>query len=180
MIAALVVLASLASVARPAQQPACYFPNGDAAPGQLPCHLGGHATCCEEGYACLSNRICKASSAAAVDKGPLYARGACTDRFWESQSCPPFCRTQGYDVMDGQQLMHKCANNDTLFYCESSVKPDCENSKRVIINPCACRGPALAAIRLLTGSPTDSPARAPDDACAAARVIGDGGDDDDE
>ncbi|KAL3960068.1 hypothetical protein ACCO45_005185 [Purpureocillium lilacinum] len=68
-----------------------------------------------------------------LDKGPLYARGACTDSFWESSNCPSFCRATGYDVLNGQQVMHRCDNNDLLFYCESRSKPDCEHTQRVIV-----------------------------------------------
>ncbi|KAJ6441998.1 transmembrane alpha-helix domain-containing protein [Purpureocillium lavendulum] len=106
-----IILLTLASTAWSATT-LCYWPDGQVAIGQFPCNAGGHSTCCGTGYACLSNNMCMAVTDAALIKGPLAA---------------------GYDVMGGQQVMHKCDNNDTLFYCESSVKPDCEHTKQVIV-----------------------------------------------
>ncbi|UNI20111.1 hypothetical protein JDV02_006233 [Purpureocillium takamizusanense] len=126
------IVLTLASTAWSAS-PLCYWPGGGVAVGQFPCGTSGHSTCCGTGYACLSNHMCQAVTDEALIKGPLYARGACTDSFWESPNCPPFCKAVGYDVMDGQQVMHKCDNSDRVFYCESSAKPDCEHTKKVIV-----------------------------------------------
>lgn len=160
-----IIILTLASTAWSAS-PLCYWPNGDVAIGQFPCGTGGHSTCCATGYACLNNHMCLAVTDEALIKGPLYARGACTDSFWESSNCPSFCRATGYDVLNGQQVMHRCDNNDLLFYCESRSKPDCEHTQRVIVysSQSASRGVAASiCLRHVTDWRSDSDAHSSND-----------------
>lgn len=73
----------------------CVFPDGTPS-GDIPCGTTGDATCCADGYACLSNNMCMLTEHAPGRSDPnlpQYARGSCTDSTWRSKSCPQFCRS---------------------------------------------------------------------------------------
>ena len=104
----------------------CYFPDGKSVANfDTPCHSDGNSTCCGQGYACMSNDICKLTSYVldqSADQS-TYVRGSCTDPTW-SGVCPNFCTTPSHgDTDSGGMGMQKCEDNseDTYFCLDAYV-----------------------------------------------------------
>ncbi|KAL2153526.1 hypothetical protein VTH82DRAFT_4681 [Thermothelomyces myriococcoides] len=118
---------------------ACYYPNGDLAPNDSPCQDDStHATCCEKGYACLSNGICKATGEELQKPGVMteYVRGSCTDRTWRSSSCPLFCINEEFDNVDSGNSMIKCeGTSDDMYYCVNAQRSSCEDKVNIVYFP---------------------------------------------
>ena len=70
----------------------CYFPDGTAAPNDVPCNpTWDESACCGSGWDCLDNgTLCIPSKDDPSTVGDM-ARGTCTDRDWLSHACPSFC-----------------------------------------------------------------------------------------
>jgi hypothetical protein len=139
----LTALAGLAAVPLAAASASCYYPNGDLASGDTPCSAAAdgsatHATCCGQGYACMSNNMCKATGQEDLIAGAsVYVRGSCTDKDWESGKCPQFCANGNspyFDNMSGGNGIGICKGNKSgsMFYCLDSAKFDCEAGVNVL------------------------------------------------
>ena len=125
----------------------CYYPDGTSiSPQDVPCSDdGGDSTCCGPGYACLSNKICMATSATANDEHgnppSKYVRGSCTDKTWRSSACPAFClnpNKPNQDLISGGEGMAKCPNtSDDVYYCVdfNQHAVDCSNNQNVLRFP---------------------------------------------
>jgi len=100
----------------------CYYPDGTTTLSDVPCNSGSEASfCCGYGFACLSNKICMATSLTIHrNDTQTYVRGSCTDESWRSGNCPNFC-VQGddpwYDNMSGGEGMIICPGSTSDFYC---------------------------------------------------------------
>lgn len=74
---------------------ACYYPNGDLNPDDVPCNASADASvCCGRGWTCLSNGVCmlgQDSSVGSISRIGSTYRTSCTDRSWNSTACPNFC-----------------------------------------------------------------------------------------
>ncbi len=70
----------------------CYFPNGKASPGDVPCDPSGKtpSMCCRQRSDCLSSGFCLWNATNATS-GINLSRGSCTDQSWESPFCPQQC-----------------------------------------------------------------------------------------
>ena len=68
----------------------CYLPDGSSLGGGLRvCDPSAPASaCCASGDECTTNGFCKAGNDG--DNNWLW-RGGCTDKTWESDSCPKYC-----------------------------------------------------------------------------------------
>jgi hypothetical protein len=102
---------------------ACYYFSGRVAPSDTPCRDDTtHATCCGQGYACLTNGICQATGEELEKPGATeFVRGGCTDKTWRSASCPLFCIDDGVDFLDGGNGIFKCGNKtEDLYFCINS------------------------------------------------------------
>ncbi|KAB8264306.1 hypothetical protein BDV32DRAFT_145554 [Aspergillus pseudonomiae] len=63
----------------------CYFPNGNKAPGNVPCKSDTNTHCCGQSDICLDNGLCLN-----VGHQPyVLSRGACTNDKWNG--CSPIC-----------------------------------------------------------------------------------------
>ncbi|GJC96180.1 hypothetical protein ColKHC_05006 [Colletotrichum higginsianum] len=99
----------------------CYFPDGNAVPGDFPCDPDADdSPCCHGGLgsACLSNKLCRGPNGNTV-------RGSCSDESWNSPLCAHYCMsadTGGTDLIS-------CSNVtgiDTSYCCDHA--PNCCNS----------------------------------------------------
>ena len=70
---------------------ACFAVNGDPAPQHSPCfpdlvEAGGDSSCCEfsKTDVCLDTGLC-------FSAGGMIFQAACTDKNWQSNSCPHRC-----------------------------------------------------------------------------------------
>ena len=99
----------------------CYFPDGETiADHDTPCNSDIHSFCCGQGFACLSNGLCKLTDNV-VDAGPgqsTFVRGSCSDKAWGS-SCPAFCvNTRNGDTLSGAMGLAQCDGNENdQYYC---------------------------------------------------------------
>ncbi|KAH6856258.1 hypothetical protein B0I37DRAFT_442955 [Chaetomium sp. MPI-CAGE-AT-0009] len=122
----------------PGAEAACYYPSGRLSPNDTPCRDDTpHATCCGQGYACLSNGMCQATGEELVKSGASeFVRGACTDKTWRSSSCPLFCIEEGVDFLDGGNGVAKCENTaDDLYFCinsRSAEEASCEENRKLL------------------------------------------------
>ncbi|KAL2257935.1 hypothetical protein VTK26DRAFT_8946 [Humicola hyalothermophila] len=122
----------------PQVEAACYYPSGQIAPNDTPCRDDTeHATCCGQGYACLSNGICQATGEEQLKDGATeFVRGSCTDRRWRSSSCPLFCIEEGVDFLDGGNGIFKCPNTtEDLYFCInrlSGADATCDNKRNLL------------------------------------------------
>ena len=115
----------------------CYYPDGTVAPQDTACTDSvAESTCCGQGYACLSNRICMATGDEIKKQGAsLYVRGSCTDQSWRSSNCPQFCINSD-DLLSGGMGIAKCSN-ETIdeYYCidtdDNTVS--CDSETNVIV-----------------------------------------------
>lgn len=125
----------------PEAHAACYYPNRQVAPNDIPCRDDTpHAACCAPGYACLSNGICQATGQEQGGPNPSeFVRGACTDESWRNSNCPLFCIEEGVDFLGGGNGIAKCDNtSDDSYYCiniRSSGQATCENRGKVLFFP---------------------------------------------
>ncbi len=96
----------------------CYYPDGSQATNDTACTSSTNSTCCGNGYACLSNNICMATSAdAQKPDATLYVRGSCTDQSFTSSNCPLFCLNGTYDDLGGGEGIALCPDSSTEFFC---------------------------------------------------------------
>ena len=66
----------------------CYYPNGDIS-DDLSCNPSAvNSTCCQRNWTCLSNGVCGLMNSTGDVN---YGRHSCTDKTWNSPSCPQFC-----------------------------------------------------------------------------------------
>ena len=102
-------------------QALCYFPDGETvAIHDTPCTDGTHSFCCGQGFACISNGLCKLTEHV-VDAGPgqsTFVRGSCSDKSWGS-NCPGFCvSTRNGDTLSGAMGLAQCVGNQNdQYYC---------------------------------------------------------------
>lgn len=123
----------------------CYYPDGTAAPGDVPCSDSTeNSVCCGTGYACLSNGICQATGDELKKPGATeFVRGSCTDKTFRSSACPSFCSTPGQDNVSGGEGIEKCTNtSQDLYWCINQVNFDlqqtedpCDDQNAVIFFP---------------------------------------------
>ncbi|AEO70295.1 uncharacterized protein THITE_2121526 [Thermothielavioides terrestris NRRL 8126] len=125
----------------PWAEAACYYPSGRLAPNDAPCRDDTpNATCCGQGYACLSNNICQATGEELQKPGATeFVRGSCTDKQWRSSSCPLFCIQDGVDLLDGGNGIFKCPNTtEDLYFCIdalSATEASCDKKQNVLFFP---------------------------------------------
>jgi hypothetical protein len=99
----------------------CYFPDGETIAIQdTPCYSGEPSFCCGQGFACMSNSLCKLTDYV-VDAGSgqsTFVRGSCSDKAWGS-SCPNFCVTsENGDTLAGAMGLAQCVGNPIdRYYC---------------------------------------------------------------
>ncbi|KAH6662493.1 hypothetical protein B0J14DRAFT_610547 [Halenospora varia] len=144
----------------------CYYPDGKKTPADARCtSSGGESACCGPGFVCLSNGLCMDNSTANNVNNPnVYYRGSCTDKTWQSPSCPSFCVDLDPKAIHagnttGGQAMGKCFNATTdSYYCRNSGASlgDCQNPQRVITFPGV---PTAITTLPLTPIPTESHTR---------------------
>lgn len=122
----------------------CYWPDGAFAADYSPCNPNAvNSTCCGQGFACLSNNICMATSLqiqAAVFGGSKYIRGSCTDRSWTDASCPSFCVTPANrDNLSGYMGIIQCdgvsAGGKDMYFCQDGA-----TDNKSVADNCASRG----------------------------------------
>lgn len=118
----------------------CYYPKGNIARHDTPCHyvigtgLTAHSACCMLGYDCLSNGICKLTRDTPDRLSPEYMRGSCTDETWKHIACPRFCLGENLDVLDAGQAMVKCENTTKdVYYCRNSGLRDCATTRGMLV-----------------------------------------------
>jgi hypothetical protein len=116
----------------------CYYPNGNVSPQDTPCQdTTAHSTCCGQGYACLSNRICMATGDELQKPGAsLYVRGACTDPTWRSSECPNFCVNPDPPFRDnvaGGHGIAKCPGTKDIYRCIDGAASDCGTQQNVLV-----------------------------------------------
>ncbi|KXJ94843.1 hypothetical protein Micbo1qcDRAFT_160150 [Microdochium bolleyi] len=102
---------------------ACYYPNGNLAPNDVPCKSNTvAAACCGQGYACLSNGICQPTGNELLEPGASgFVRGSCTDQKWTNPGCPYFCIDPKINNVAGGHGIAKCKNrSDDSYYCIDS------------------------------------------------------------
>ncbi|KAK8129417.1 hypothetical protein PG999_001797 [Apiospora kogelbergensis] len=124
----------------------CYYPDGSVSAQDTPCDdASAEATCCGQGYACLSNHICKATGDEIQRPGAsLYVRGSCTDKLWRSSSCPNFCvdgAPPNSDFVSGGMGMDKCPSGagavaaaEDMYYCINSntANVNCDKKQNIV------------------------------------------------
>ena len=93
----------------------CYYPDGiHVADQDVPCNEGtSDSVCCDPGYACLSNKVCKKINTPNNNSSAEFVRASCTDPKWGPANCPVFC--MGNQV--GGEGMQKCEDSDVDSYC---------------------------------------------------------------
>lgn len=140
----------------PGAEAACYYPSGRLSPNDTPCRDDTpHATCCGQGYACISNGMCQATGEELAKAGASeFVRGACTDKTWRSSSCPLFCIEEDVDFLDGGNGVAKCENtSQDLYFCinsRSAEEASCEENRKLLFFPGMCKKmePCLASQNL--------------------------------
>lgn len=62
----------------------CYFPDGTPSE-DIPCYTNSSVDyCCGKDSLCFENKVC-------LNNIGTFARGSCTDKAWNSPTCPVFC-----------------------------------------------------------------------------------------
>jgi hypothetical protein len=74
----------------------CYFPDADIAVNDTPCTSNNVSICCQTNATCLENGLCFDPFGSAVGG---YIRGSCTDKSWQSVSCPQYCTYGEFSCM---------------------------------------------------------------------------------
>lgn len=65
-------------------QSTCYFPDGTPSE-DIPCHSNSSVDyCCGKNSICFENQVC-------LNNVGTFGRGSCTDKSWNSSTCPFFC-----------------------------------------------------------------------------------------
>ena len=100
----------------------CYFPDGKTiASGFSPCeNTSGNSTCCQRGFACMSNNLCELTPYASAGPGQTtYVRGSCTDPSWNDPSCPSFCISpENKDTWNAGMGLDQCPDSSLdAYYC---------------------------------------------------------------
>lgn len=118
---------------------ACYYPNGDLSPDDVPCNSSAEASvCCGRGWMCLSNGVCMLSQDSTVGSisgahvGSTY-RASCTDRSWNSTKCPSFCKTSPWKL-DVYQAISSCGEHSWCCQNKSTNEIYCCNLKNQTFN----------------------------------------------
>jgi hypothetical protein len=90
----------------------CYLPDGSSLGGGLRvCDPSAPASaCCASGDECTTNGFCKAGNDG--DNNWLW-RGGCTDKTWESDSCPKYCWDSSTSMKTHCQSVNLSANSLT-------------------------------------------------------------------
>jgi hypothetical protein len=106
-----VLLLFLSSLVAHINAETCYLPDGSSlGDGLRVCDPSAPASaCCASGDECTTNGFCKAGNDG--DNNWLW-RGGCTDKTWESDSCPKHCWDSSTS-MDSQPI-RKCQS--LIFY----------------------------------------------------------------
>ncbi|RFU76343.1 hypothetical protein TARUN_5896 [Trichoderma arundinaceum] len=113
----------------------CYYPDGSAASGDVPCtDSTQNSACCGTGYACLSNGICQATGDELQKPGATeFVRGSCTDKSWRSSGCQTFCVNPDEDFLAGGEGMAKCSNtSQDIYWCINSPNVELQKTQ----DPC--------------------------------------------
>jgi hypothetical protein len=76
----------------------CYFPSGGLTGGAACFPDQENSRCCGYGWTCMSNGLCKVSQANLQNFKLQYYRGSCTDKTWDSPSCPHVCLDSRYSM----------------------------------------------------------------------------------
>lgn len=101
---------------------ACYYPNGDLNPDDVPCNSSADASvCCGRGWTCLSNGVCmlgQDSSVGSISRIGSTYRTSCTDRSWNSTACPDFCRASPWNL-GVYQAVSSCGQHSWCCQSES-------------------------------------------------------------
>jgi hypothetical protein len=113
----------------------CYYPDGCVSLQDTPCSDDTeHSTCCGQGYACLSNKMCMATGEELQKPGAtVLVRGSCTDKDWRSSECPLFCINPATDNMPGGMGIRQCENNPEFYFCNNSQGHDCDTAENVLL-----------------------------------------------
>lgn len=104
----------LASLAAHINAETCYLPDGSAIGGVRVCDPSAPASaCCAPGDECTTNGLCKAGNDG--DNNWLW-RGGCTDKSWESDSCPKYCWDSSTSMETHCSALNVFANSLTDDY----------------------------------------------------------------
>lgn len=88
----------------------CYFPSGEQLDDHTPCNQNASVShCCKHSDACISNGYCFQQGGQRADWGLRIARSSCTDRSFNSEKCPQFCK-------DGMLLAIWCRSGTDLIF----------------------------------------------------------------
>ncbi|KAL8783193.1 MAG: hypothetical protein Q9213_004822 [Squamulea squamosa] len=90
----------------------CYYPNGDLSKDDAPCSSADGAACCPKDWQCLDNGLCY------LDNQKYFGRYTCTDKSWQSSSCPHYCTTDS-----GNQAVQQCSNHNGQYCCDHNRDP---------------------------------------------------------
>jgi hypothetical protein len=105
---AVLTLLLLSTLAAHLSAETCYLPNGSAIGGLRVCDPSAPASaCCALGDECTTNGFCKAGNDG--DNNWLW-RGTCTDKTWESDSCPKYCYDSSTSMDTDWQFANVSAN----------------------------------------------------------------------
>ncbi|KAJ5604730.1 hypothetical protein N7510_009884 [Penicillium lagena] len=88
----------------------CYFPNGQPAPGTVPCTSDEVSWCCGTDDICLSNGYCMD-----VLQPYVLSRGSCTSDSWAS-GCPSYCQEKEFSTM-GCSIINLAFEDGVATYC---------------------------------------------------------------
>jgi hypothetical protein len=79
----------------------CFYPDGTAAPGLVPCNEGAEVShCCRDADMCLTNGLCFSSGL-----GSTLRRG-CTDKNWNKTACPDICTGEWLHIQSYSRTHH--------------------------------------------------------------------------
>ena len=107
----------------------CYTPDGLSDSSQWACGnklRGSFSTCCDDGWACLSNGLCADPS-----DNSTFRRGTCTDSTWSSPVCPHVCLSQAR-IAPAELVL--CTNDpaNASFCCAGDAKCSCRTKTGVV------------------------------------------------
>ncbi|KAF2724067.1 hypothetical protein K431DRAFT_344202 [Polychaeton citri CBS 116435] len=154
-ITAILCLASLG-------QSLCYYPNGTEASGFIPIDGDAEVSACCSPYDLFTNiGLCKSP----FDGGNnWYWRNTCTDRSWNSSSCPQYCVDTDFDPRYANSDWPLIACSETAFCCaynaedvESTDEACCTDESRVLdIGPAKRVGGKIESTSLFPATATTS------------------------
>ncbi|OJD30807.1 uncharacterized protein BKCO1_5500064 [Diplodia corticola] len=103
----------------------CFFPNGIQSSGS-PCFPSQAVSpCCGPGFVCLSNGLCQPGPDTRRSYQYTVYRSSCTDRTWNSTSCPQICLGPS-DRLDAGQGLATCGTGGS--YCCGRGYDCCSNA----------------------------------------------------